>query len=298
MHCLQREVGGMATKKCDGCCWPARGRVGLITTSLERSCLNKLIKQWGLNSSRHFVGPLRFILVHVEQYILFIIRSRVSAGGFWEVPYLASAFYVWSRKGEDLLCAASAASLLSHSTDFHGQTQNGFLSDGYSNLNRNQKFLLEVLEERRGRWERIFWGLTLGPPFSCLGSRLLLPLLSCSFPVFLFAPSFLQKNASSRQSFPFSKLSCELKTVKKEDLPPLPPLASSTFKSLRVCWELQCTLMSSGVFRGPEGSLCRSVIPETGVGISEDPCRNRGGFLSWKWDRNTSLSSMEAGGEG
>lgn len=92
MHCLQREVGGMATKKCDGCCWPARGRVGLITTSLERSCLNKLIKQWGLNSSRHFVGPLRFILVHVEQYILFIIRSRVSAGGFWEVPYLASAF--------------------------------------------------------------------------------------------------------------------------------------------------------------------------------------------------------------
>lgn len=96
----------MATKKWDGCCWPARGRVGLITTPLERSFLNKLIKQQGVNSSRHFVGPLTSILVHVEQYVLFIIRSRVSAGGFWEVPYLASAFYVWGRKGEDLFVSS------------------------------------------------------------------------------------------------------------------------------------------------------------------------------------------------
>lgn len=170
------------------------------------------------------------------------------------------------------LWAASAASLLSNSTVFHGQTQNTFLSYGYSNLNRNQKFLLEVLEEERGRWERSFLGVTLASLFSCLGSRLLLPLLSFSFPVFLFAPSFLQKNAMSHQSFPSLRTACELKTVKNEDLPPLPPLASPTFKSLRVCWELQCTLMSSGVFWGPEGSLCCSVIPETGVGMVENPC--------------------------
>lgn len=78
-------------------------------------------------------------------------------------------------------------------------------------------------EEERGRWERIFWGLTLGPPFSCLGSRLLLPLFSCSFPVFLFAPSFLQKNASSRQSFPFSKLSVNLKLSKRKTSLPCHP---------------------------------------------------------------------------
>lgn len=60
------------------------GRVELSTTALEKGFFNKLIKEQGVNSSRHFVGLLR---VHVEQYVLFIIRSRVSAGGFWEVPY-------------------------------------------------------------------------------------------------------------------------------------------------------------------------------------------------------------------
>lgn len=62
----------------------AHGRVELSTMSLEKGFLKKLIKEQGVNSSRHFVGLLR---VHVEQYVLFIIRSRVSTGGFWEVPY-------------------------------------------------------------------------------------------------------------------------------------------------------------------------------------------------------------------
>lgn len=94
------EVGGRATKKCAGCCWPTRGRVELSTTSLEKGFFNKPIKEQGINASRHFVGLLR---VHVKQYVLFIIRSKVRMqGDSGKCHTLASAFYVWGRKGEDL----------------------------------------------------------------------------------------------------------------------------------------------------------------------------------------------------